>query len=268
MPANGKGGFFNLDDDLEDPKLATDGRGNLYRTFEDKEEHLDKRLNAYMPNSARLGFIRKVYGILCVQIILTIFLALPFHMVPEVKEFCIVNHWLVWVVFALNLLFLGILSCFPHVAHTVPINYFLLLGFTVTQALLVGVITAQYRTEMILLAMGITCAIVLILTVYAFWTKADFTGWGIYGIVAALALLLVGVMAVVFEATWLIFIWLCGGVLLYCFFIVYDTQLITSGKHQQYGFTEDDYILGSLCLYTDIMNLFIYLLSLLDMSDN
>jgi FtsH-binding integral membrane protein len=55
---------------------------------------------------------------------------------------------------------------------------------------------------------------------------------------------------------------LCAlGVIIFGIYIIIDTQLIM-GSHK-YGITMDDYILGALILYIDIIQLFIYILRLL-----
>ncbi len=54
---------------------------------------------------------------------------------------------------------------------------------------------------------------------------------------------------------------LCGCAL-FCGFIVYDTQRITT----IYGY--DDYLLAAIDLYLDIVNLFLYILSLMSRSRN
>ena len=54
-----------------------------------------------------------------------------------------------------------------------------------------------------------------------------------------------------------------AGCLLFSFYLVYDTQLILGGKHKKYQFGVDDYVFAALNLYLDIINLFIYILSIL-----
>ena len=54
----------------------------------------------------------------------------------------------------------------------------------------------------------------------------------------------------------------CGiGVLIYSIYLVMDTQLIMGGK--RYAIEIDDYILGALILYTDIIMIFLYILKML-----
>ena len=60
-------------------------------------------------------------------------------------------------------------------------------------------------------------------------------------------------------------IWICN---LLCFgspHFVYDTQTIVGGKGR-IELDIDDYVYGALMLYLDIINLFIYILSLLSMT--
>jgi FtsH-binding integral membrane protein len=46
--------------------------------------------------------------------------------------------------------------------------------------------------------------------------------------------------------------------IIYGLFIIYDTQLIAGGKHSE--LTYDDYIIGALLLYVDIVGMFVYIL--------
>jgi FtsH-binding integral membrane protein len=55
---------------------------------------------------------------------------------------------------------------------------------------------------------------------------------------------------------------LCAlGVIIFGIYIIIDTQMII-GSHK-YGIGMDDYILGALILYIDIIQLFLYILRLL-----
>eukprot|EP00747_Dinoflagellata_sp_TGD_P163462 gnl/TRDRNA2_/TRDRNA2_182151_c0_seq1.p1 gnl/TRDRNA2_/TRDRNA2_182151_c0~~gnl/TRDRNA2_/TRDRNA2_182151_c0_seq1.p1 ORF type:complete len:285 (+),score=50.47 gnl/TRDRNA2_/TRDRNA2_182151_c0_seq1:127-981(+) len=244
-----------------------DGRGVLYPTIEDKYQGGEKEsLNNYMPNDIRLHFIRKVYGILSVMILLTIGCALPFRMVPFLVDFVAGNWWLLYIVMALNLLIMAVLQCVPKAAQSFPANFFLLLGFVITQSLMLGIFTAQYETDYLLFVAGITGSVVILLTLYAFYSKADFTGILPFLVAGLLGAMGIGVLSFVLQLKLLFSLWLGLGVFFYSFFLIHDTQLIVGGKHKQFKFTEDDYVLGSLCLYTDILNLFLLLLSLLSLA--
>lgn len=57
----------------------------------------------------------------------------------------------------------------------------------------------------------------------------------------------------------------CGlGVLLFGIYIVVDTQLIVGGRSAELEI--DDYFLGAMLLYVDIISIFIYILQLLGLA--
>lgn len=58
-------------------------------------------------------------------------------------------------------------------------------------------------------------------------------------------------------------------VLLFTFYIIYDTQLMLGEfKGHKVQFGVDDYVFAALNLYLDILNLFLYLLQLFGSRDN
>ena len=54
----------------------------------------------------------------------------------------------------------------------------------------------------------------------------------------------------------------CLGVFAFSLYLIYDTQLIV-GNHEN-KLEIDDYIIGATMLYTDIISIFVHLLSLLN----
>lgn len=119
----------------------------------------------------------------------------------------------------------------------------------------------------VLIAAGITTAVVGGLAVYALQTKYDFTTKG--GLLTGLlmALILTSVVAAFFPQVKLLQLALSGGgALLFSCFLVVDIQMLMDGKRVQVS--PDDYVLGALSLYLDILNLFLYILNLVNASRN
>ncbi len=92
---------------------------------------------------------------------------------------------------------------------------------------------------------------------------------GMYLYVCLIVFILSGFIAGVFFATvdnfqTIQLVYATGGVLLFSCYLVYDTQLIIGGKHAKFQFSVDDYVFAALNLYLDIINLFIYILQLLN----
>lgn len=52
------------------------------------------------------------------------------------------------------------------------------------------------------------------------------------------------------------------GALLFSFYLVYDTQLMMGGKHK-YALSPEEYIFAALNLYLDIINIFLYILTII-----
>merc|ERR1711953_1179181 len=125
-------------------------------------------------------------------------------------------------------------------------------------------------TASVVMAFGITCGMVLALTLFACQTKVDFTGCGPYLFVALLCLMGFGFSLWLGSfflggAAWstMRLMYACGGALLFSFYIVFDTQLIVGGKHSRSNeFSVDDYAFAAISLYTDIVQLFLYLLQI------
>ncbi len=50
-------------------------------------------------------------------------------------------------------------------------------------------------------------------------------------------------------------VWALLGVLVFSFYLLFDTQLIMGGKRYEIGI--DDYIMATMILYLDIINIFL-----------
>jgi hypothetical protein len=58
------------------------------------------------------------------------------------------------------------------------------------------------------------------------------------------------------------------GACLFSFYLAYHTKLIVAGKHSKYQMNEQDYILGAMSLYNDVINLFLYTLRMIGEDKN
>jgi len=221
---------------------------------------IDGRVTEMM-GEVRSGFIRKVYGILCVQLCITAAIAYPImNMGPawidQNRSIC--NACMMISLAAV----IGVSCCCQELARKVPYNYMFLLLVTVCESVLVGFICAMYTGESVLLAAGMTAGIFGGLTIYACTTKSDFTGMGGYLSAALMGLFLTSIMCMFFPSPMGQKLLGGFGAILFSFYIVYDTQLICGGKHSKHSFGVDDYVFAALNIYLDIINLFLYLLSL------
>merc|ERR1712168_922509 len=104
--------------------------------------------------------------------------------------------------------------------------------FTCCEGVLLGIVATTYEPRAVLVAAGITCVVVLGLTLFAFQTKYDFTTCGAGLLVILLILVCFGFTMIFFHNYVFRMIYASIGAMIFCFYLVYDTQLMIGGKHQ------------------------------------
>ena len=211
----------------------------------------------------RLGFIRKVYGILSVQLCVTagaITITKTSDGLNDTMRSPAMGGLAIGLLISSIVIECAILCC-KSVARKTPTNYILLFIFTACQAFVFSVICAFYSAADCLTAAGMTAAVTVALTFYACTTKTDFTMCGGLFFIISIALLCLILFSWVmtFAAWWHPFV-SAILVVFYGLFLIYDTQLIAGGRKHELSY--DDYIVGALLLYVDIMMLFLELLKL------
>ena len=230
----------------------------------------------------RLGFIRKVYTILLLQLLITFGIVCLFSFNSSVKLYIVVNPALVYAAVVVSFITLFMMMCFIR-RH--PHNIIMLGVFTIAEGILTGYIAAFYDTHIVSLAMGITLLLTGALRLFACQTKYDFTGSGVYLFTALCCLLLFGILNIFIRTgnqelqVQLVAAALAG--LIFSFHIVYHTQMIvgvsrfpfwirTSDKHKlcvklRSGcqFSMDDYIPAAIFIYLNIIEVFVKIFRIL-----
>lgn len=112
------------------------------------------------------------------------------------------------------------------------------------------------------MAVGITAVVCFSLTIFAFQTKWDFTVMGGVLFVAVIILMLLGIIAIFFPGKTMKMVYASLGALVFCVYLIYDTQLMMGGKHR-YSISPEEYIFAALSLYLDIVNIFMYILTII-----
>mmetsp|Transcript_14016 Transcript_14016/g.31860 ORF Transcript_14016/g.31860 Transcript_14016/m.31860 type:complete len:245 (-) Transcript_14016:73-807(-) len=217
-------------------------------------------------DEVRRGFVRKVYGILSMQLLITVAIAAPLQTVS--REWMRRNQWLMILSVVMTFVTICAMSCCRDLVKSYPTNYVLLLTFTGFEGVMVGFVSASYTWQSVVLAAGVTVIIFLGLTAFAWLSKTDFTGMGVYffGLLMTLAafgfvLMILGFCGI--HIKWLMILYDVLGCLVFVGYIIFDTQMILGqwGGHKlEFGL--DDYVFAALNLYLDIINLFLHLLRL------
>jgi len=209
----------------------------------------------------RHNFIKKTYSIVSLQMFITAAICSLIIFYEPLKTFFYTNSWVLYVLMAATFVIMLVLACCEGVARSYPINLILLLVFTVCESFIVGAISSMYDTSTVLIAVGITAVVVVGITIFAFQTKIDFTGAGIYLFVFSLVLLVFGIFCLIIRTKILQIVYAALGALLFSFYLVFDTQIMLGGKHK-YSISPEDYIMAALNLYIDIIQLFLMILRL------
>jgi len=213
-------------------------------------------------DSLQLGFIRKVYGILSMQLAITTlicYIAMTTHF----------GHWqhkhpeCALLAIILNIGSMVAIFCYKDVARRVPTNYLLLLLFTLSKSYLVSSSIAYTSPKIVLIAAAMTLVMTVSLSVYAMTTKKDFTLMGGTLFIFATALFLACLFGFLYQSMMLQCLICSGCIVLYGYYLLYDTQLMIGTK--RYGLSTDDYVIGSIAIYIDIVVLFMRLVKLLKM---
>jgi len=205
--------------------------------------------------------MRKVYGLLSAQLSLTVIVAMVCTLSPTVRGILVrtqIGGWLNTLVY------------WPTVACLLglrwkkdqyPANYVLLGCLTLCISLDVGMVCSiLYHAGLgmlIVQATSITTAMLVCLTVYAIYSGADFSFlkgflacslWGL--VIGGFLSLLLGIRVMDSALAWF-------GAAVFSGYILYDTNRVAT----KFGY--DDYIVGTVELYLDIVNLFLHVLRIL-----
>lgn len=199
----------------------------------------------FSDESIRKGFIKKVYSILTVQLSITLAIISLFVFHKPTNLWVKQHHELFWVAFGVTIVTMIAMACCESVRRNSPMNFIFLSLFTVAESFLLGCISAVYDPDLVMMAVGITGAVSLGLTIFAFQTKWDFTVMGgefeweeicaiisnssiVPGVlfVAAIILLVFGIIAIFVPGKTIKLVYASLGALLFCIYLIYDTQLM------------------------------------------
>ncbi|KAK9917256.1 hypothetical protein WJX75_002426 [Coccomyxa subellipsoidea] len=216
-------------------------------------------------NMLRWGFIKKVYGIISAQLVLTAIVSGTILAVPPVRGFVTTSLWFQITCAVLPLV--GLIPLYMY-SRKHPQNLIILALWTASLSVGVGTACTVYEPAVVLEALCLTAAIVLGLTTYTFHAARkgySFQRLGPILFAALTAMVLWSIIQVAFGAYVggpgkTVFALL--GAIVFSGYIVFDTENLIS-RHDL-----DDYIMASVSLYLDIVNLFLYLLRLLGNNRN
>lgn len=207
----------------------------------------------------RIGFVRKVYGILIIQLVLT-FGIVCLSFIKKVRDFLYDHFIILYIVLGVSLILLAFLLCGRKIAKKVPLNYILFFLWTLLESYLLATLASCYDYEVVISGIGVAIGLSLGVTVYAMLIKNNYMfcpglSAGLGGVV---------IFFVIFGCAfgkW-VYTAYCGcGVFVLSLYIIYDTILILGEFHIRYSI--DDYIIAAISMYVDIVNVFLSLIGMI-----
>ncbi|KAJ6725976.1 BAX INHIBITOR-RELATED [Salix purpurea] len=220
------------------------------------------------PPQLRWAFIRKVYVILAMQLLLTVGVAATVVFVRPIPQFILhttpgLAIYIVFLILTLIRVALAIACLF----QASPMELFFHGAVHDLHCVFaVGLSCALTKGRIVLEAAILTSVVVVGLTLYTFWASKrgqDFSFLGPFLFSAVLVLIVFGLIQFLFPlGKWSLMIYGGLGAIVFSGFIVYDTGNLIK------RFSYDEYISAAISLYLDIINLFLALLNIFNAVDN
>ena len=243
---------------------------NYYQQYGDDFKPIDveQEISSNVQVQMRLGLIRNAYGVLTAQLLLTTIFSGLACLSQSVKTFLLTHVGLFYIMLIVAIILPFVIVCCPGIMRQVPQNYFILFAFTFAESYLVAMICCVTNPSIVFMAAFMTFCLCVSLTIYAITTKTDITTKGGLLFILCCAFIMFSLFGLFTSNKFFHILLCCLGIILFGFYLLYDTQLIIGTKSEL--IETDDYILGSFHLYIDIINIFLQLLDLLRMlnSDN
>ncbi|KPV77854.1 uncharacterized protein RHOBADRAFT_41853 [Rhodotorula graminis WP1] len=244
----------------QEPLLAGEGAAARDAWADEGDDGLegDFKIGVTVSQSSqdvRNAFVRKVYGVLFCQILLT----------TAVGWVMSANDGIVtWTREHPGLMLLptfGAIGAMLGVywkRHSSPANVILLGVFTLLEAVTLGSVVSYFNSDVVLEALVITTFVFLGLTLFTLQSKYDFDSMGTYLYGALVVFFVTSLVGVFLPWSRGFDIAMAGfGVLLFSGYIIFDTHLLFNRLHV------DDWVVACVSLYLDIVNLFLQILRLL-----
>eukprot|EP00747_Dinoflagellata_sp_TGD_P219594 gnl/TRDRNA2_/TRDRNA2_91693_c0_seq1.p1 gnl/TRDRNA2_/TRDRNA2_91693_c0~~gnl/TRDRNA2_/TRDRNA2_91693_c0_seq1.p1 ORF type:complete len:271 (-),score=27.34 gnl/TRDRNA2_/TRDRNA2_91693_c0_seq1:133-945(-) len=247
----------------ESSRLSQAGYKRQLTHFAVPKSESHEELYGICDSTVRAEFITKVYALLSAEIAYSVVVCSMFIFWKPLRDGAVAfvrNYTLTYQILIIASMIVSLVALMIY-KNEHPSNMWLLLLFLTVMSCVIGVpcaiMATQGKSPFILMALITTCLIFLVLTAYVHWSKQDFSYLDGFLICALFGNILLGIFAVILGIPALIWAYHCFGIMIFCGFILYDTSQII----HTYGC--DDYLVASIELYLDFVNLFLHMLALL-----
>ena len=199
----------------------------------------------------RLVFIKKVYSLLAMSMGTA---AIGAYLGSGPLLLLVAPNMMLFFILQIGLIFFA-----SFAARKPGLNMIALFSFTTVSGLTLGPLLYQVGPSIAAEAFGLTAVTFAGLSMYVVYSKKDFSFMSGFLMTGLIVLVVGGLLNMFFiQSGMMHFVMSGASVLLFSGFILYDTSNIL----RYYG--TDEHVSATLALYLDVLNLFIALLSILN----
>jgi FtsH-binding integral membrane protein len=204
----------------------------------------------------RATLVRRTYGLIFLSVIVTI-LGSAFAFTQPALMSAVAQHPIISMIAVFVPLFMA-----QRAARDFPKNLILTFLFTFVVGVWISpfLAFAEIRSPgVVSQAALLTFAAFGVLSLYAVFSKRDFSAWGSFFMVGMVVLIIASLINMFVQSA-AAGLWIAAvGVMVSAGLLVFDTwRLMRSGQ-----FGQDDYVLAAVSIYLDLLNMFLFILSLL-----
>jgi len=216
----------------------------------------------YEQRVSSTGFMYKVYGWMSFALAITAAVAFYVSKNPAIYAPIKTNSWLLVGLFIFQLvLVIFISAAIMKISYTTAFIAFIIyaasVGLTLSFVFEIYTKSSIYATFLVTAGMfGVTC-------LYGYFTKSDLTSIGSFALMGLFGLILGGIVNIFLKSSGFDFVLSAVGVLIFTLLTAYDSQKIkqmAKGLMASQETRKKIAILGSLTLYLDFINLFLFML--------
>lgn len=204
----------------------------------------------------RATLVRRTYGLVFLGILATI-AGTAFTLAQPALFGAVIAHPFITMIAA----FIPLIMV-QRSAREYPKNLILTLLFTFVMGVAIapGMYLAERAVPGVVTQAGLlTFAAFGALSLYAVFSRRDFSAWGAFFFVGLIVLLVASVLNIFFQSVAIGLFLSAIGVFVFSGLLVFDTwRIVRSGAYGQ-----DDYVFAAVTIYLDLLNLFMFILSLL-----
>jgi modulator of FtsH protease len=204
----------------------------------------------------RATLVRRTYGLVFLSVITTILGSAFAFTQPAVMDASAQHPFIMMIA-----LFAPLIMA-QRAAREFPKNIILTFLFTFIEGIFIApflLLAERNAPGVVSQAAILTFAAFGVLSLYAVVSRRDFSAWGSF-LMVGVFVLFAAIILNAFVGSAAGGLWIAAvGVMLFSGLLVFDTwRLLRSGAYGQ-----DDYVLAAVAIYLDLLNMFIFILSLL-----